>query len=72
MPDLNWDQRMDVRRLEELNRLGQRGFAGRTAPGSSYATDEDTSIDWPYRRVIGARVTRMVRAVRNMQRGRGR
>jgi hypothetical protein len=63
MPNLNWDERRDIRRLEELNRLGMRGFAGRTTPGSSYATDEDTSIDWPYRRVIGAKVIRLVRSI---------
>ena len=70
MPDLNWDQRMDVRRLEELNRLGMRGFAGRVAAGSSYATDENTNIDWPYRRVIGAKVIRLVNAINATQRGR--
>lgn len=72
MPNLNWDQRMDVRRLEELNRLGQRGFASRTAPGSSYATDENTNIDWPYRRVIGARNLHVMEAMRIRHRSRGR
>lgn len=56
MFELSWDQRTDLRRVQDLHRIGRRGFAGRTDDGSSYATGEDTTVDYPYRRVIARKL----------------
>ena len=59
-------------RWPALNRLDlrvrRRSFRTIMATGASYATDEDTSIDWPYRRVIGARNLHVMEATRAKRR----
>ena len=68
MHRVQFDERRSVHRLDEMTRFGINSFAG--VSGKSYPSGEDGTIEWPYRRVIGARITRMVRQVRKAQRGR--
>lgn len=71
MPDLRWDEGRDIGRLQEYNRLGARSFAARTATVGRALSDplgEVYDINFPYRRVIGAKLVRIASLVRAARR----